>query len=769
MRRIKEIFAVLFLLSSIIILCSCKRTDILHFERIEPTCCENGIKDYFYSKKQKKYYSDKNQKKEITNLDLWKQSDGLIKMLGHSFEKDLSGIDVECEKKEIIKCCRCNYTTEVIGIHSVIDIPQIEPTCHSEGITARKYCKKCEQFIVQGETIEKMKHRFNLHLEPQSNNLINNIFCSLCGDQYEFHSQKHYTEPISSNSRFLSLGFDDFRDADFAIILPLLEEYGFSSTFNRISYNNTLSESDINRITSILNSNCELGDHTWFHWNFIFEDPYMNGQEPGMEENQIEFPTNDHFRNVAYDNKNVFGYDVDGSVSLVIPNTFDKSWQNLSDEDCQYIRNFYSVYRQSELLSVLDELSNKYLCTTGSSFGSYDKKKGIYTGGIFSGCKTSANHEIWERLLIATQLFYIDNFGINLETWSFPGSMYKHFWFVKDELKYYDEQYSLIANYTAKITSSLYSSARSFNDCLRTCGYKLTHDTSYPGRSDGTNEKMSYYQLFYNAYLSRKDAILNSTDRVIDYNKIASSYNEDFFIGVEEYDYYKKMYEDQSVFYDFIESLRHSTANGLIQGEVIDTLDTFSTYIFFKALFEFCKKENIEVITHQEAFDICFNNKIIDGNLIHNQSLYNSSKDFFKDSKNVPENPDGYIGDCNVTVIDNINTLCTISGETTYVQYGVPYDDLKYSANVSGNGYINIYIIKNNTDKIMQSENMELIKSIQINTSDFQIFESNFNIPNNHLTDYEQINEGYGEKVMGIKIVYSESLLVNQISLSTIN
>ena len=84
-----------------------------------------------------------------------------------------------------------------------------------------------------------------------------------------------------------------------------------------------------------------------------------------------------------------------------------------------------------------------------------------------------------------------------------------------------------------------------------------------------------------------------------------------------------QMYDMGGSFYKFIESIRQDTSNGLIHGEIIDSQDNYSEYIFLKQMLEYCKATGVEVVTKAEAYDICFNNIIDSGNLIYNPNLRN--------------------------------------------------------------------------------------------------------------------------------------------------
>lgn len=181
-----------------------------------------------------------------------------------------------------------------------------------------------------------------------------------------------------NDKRFLSIGFDDFRDSDFSLVYPL-----------------------------------------------------FNGQDPqNTEGDQKSFPSNEDLRDDRGDGRNAFGFLLSEEIEQRLWDGYDKhwgafeaTWGELTDEQCQIIRDTFSIYKdQSGMLDKLDELSNRYLGTSGSSAGSWDKERGCYVGGIYTGAKTSANHEIWERICQVTRLFYQEQYNKDFSfiTWSWP-------------------------------------------------------------------------------------------------------------------------------------------------------------------------------------------------------------------------------------------------------------------------------------------------------------------------------------------------------------
>lgn len=292
-----------------------------------------------------------------------------------------------------------------------------------------------------------------------------NFFASVIYKNDKSINSQKYEKEINSDKRYVAIGFDDFRDSDFSMVMPLLKKYKSTATFNRIAWDASPSAYELYRINRVFKNGHELGDHTWFHFNYIYGDALFNGQNPFCPDgSQIPFPSNEQMRNDYGSGKNAFGFELNTSIKEqnfgYEWELFDTTWENLTDEQCQQIRDFFSIYKDTTgKLELFDYLSNKYLGTTGNSFGSWNEIKQCYTGGIFTGAKTSRNHEIWERVAKITKLYYKDiyNSDFSFVTWSWPGNWRSPFKFEKDGKFYYDEECTRLFNYSAKFPSSIYA------------------------------------------------------------------------------------------------------------------------------------------------------------------------------------------------------------------------------------------------------------------------------------------------------------------------
>lgn len=583
---------------------------------------------------------------------------------------------------------------------------------------------------------------------------------------------------LRQNRKFLAMGFDDFRESDFSLVLPLLKKYDFHSTFNVISSDITLSKHMTKRINTIIKNGSEVGDHTWFHCSFIYNDPLCNGQNPdNLEGNQEEFPTNNNLKNDYNGNgKNVFGYNVNDLVcysddwSTKYCLDWDKykvKWKNLTNKQCQEMREQFSIYKdKTGMIDKLDELSNKYCGTTGKTSDGYDLINQCYKGGIFQNAKTSCNHEIWERLIKITSAFYKEQYSnsFNFCTWSYPGNTRSPFKFYgKNNKKYYDSKHTKLNNFTSKFKSTIFfdnkglKKERSWVDVLRENGYLITHDTYCPSRDDGLEKTVMNIQLINNAKYSRIDSLDYGTNSIIDTDTITNEYPKEYFSKGKSFA--SQMYDGGGSFYKFIEELRKNTSNGVVQGEIFDSENTFSERVFLEQILKFCKSANIEVVSKKEAYDACFNIKNIEGNLIYNSSLVNSAKIFMPDAKNIPKNPDGYTGDCETLHDCSGDSILNVKGYAEYIHYGIPFGNLTYQFCGLGEGTIKIYKIKNSDSIRLYNNKLELASEITISNKDYELKKSVFYISNQNTSiNIENL-------CAGIKIVFFGNLNIKNIRL----
>lgn len=583
------------------------------------------------------------------------------------------------------------------------------------------------------------------------------------------------------HGRYVAIGFDDFRASDFKLVAPLFKKYGAKATFNRPAWRADWTETELDQIRRLEADGHEIGDHTWFHWNGPFDDPLMNGQDPAHPDGDQEpFPTNAQMRDDRGDGCNAFGFPLADSVDVQLSDFFDygrkrwsafeATWGKLTDAQCQTIRSYFALYgNPNGYLDVLDTLSNRYLGTTGHSRGSWDAAKGCYAGGLFTGCRSSANHAVWERIVRLTKAAYRAQYrqDFKFATWSWPGSIPSPFLFRKDGRAYYDAACTLSANTLARFASSDVGETaprlRSWTDVLRAAGYVTTHDMIHPGRRDGAPLTMIRRELPLNAAYSRRDALAYSTSRTVNYDAIAREFAAGDYTN-DLRNAARKMYDAGGSFRAFVEAVRHDTASGLVHGEVIDSEDTFSERLFLEQALRFCRRVGVRVVTRKEAHDACFGERRTCGNLIRNSDFVNSVALFVPDARTLPTNPDGYLGDCRVeTMADGVRALVT-AGPVTNLVCGVPPGRLTYGVRARGMGRIRIFAVRNSSPVTLSG--LEELAAVSVDSAAFAPYEASVTVPDAPEGAYEPRCEGLGEKVMGLLVVYDPGLGIRNVSLT---
>lgn len=564
--------------------------------------------------------------------------------------------------------------------------------------------------------------------------------------------RRAYKYEILSQDRFLMLGFDDARCTDIEWLMPLLEKYGFRATFN-IIFEGKYSERLF--IDRAYKGGHEIGDHTFLHEQYPYFSPLYNGYDPNNPDgsNQEVYPSNEDMRGDRGDGCNMFGFSLNEKVDYLnyfydqeifnhdvlgfispLKDAKDVIWRDLSDEQCQQIREYYSVISNDEFCCFLDELSAEFLGTFGYSKGSYVPEHGCYTKGIFTNCKTSANYEIWERIVYLSRRYqrHYNHLRYDCTVWSMPGMRCGDLFYIKDGIRYYDRNHTMPANALAYDNDN--DRMSSMVSILRKYSYNVAHDIRCPSLLDGYDTPEMLHIMHRNAIYSKPDALTYYGERTIQVGKL----------------------------YDTLNRIRHRMANGIVANAVWDSTSNKDDIMFWEQLLAYCYQTGVKVITKSEAYDICFQHKSEEGNLIFNPTFRNTLKEFNPEFNN--SNPDGYVGDC-YTKIENFQNILCIDGITKYSHYGIPIGKLEYKLILRGKGKINIYLIRNKT-KLNTEE--ELVSELVIHNADIHESKTEFLIENAPMTDYENQFEGYGDKICGIRIVYSGEMEIYEISITKI-
>ena len=605
-------------------------------------------------------------------------------------------------------------------------------------------------------------------------NSSNSLICMFDNDVYEtktifpFNDFK-YKGKVDLSKRYICWGFDDGRLTDFEWVAPLFSKYGFKATFNIIN-SRTPTDEFINNVKGLISQGHEIGDHTILHKTYMYNSPLFNGQpNSGGDGGQAGFPLNYDFTEDVGGGKNRFGYTLTDHVTGVasVLGLADSMWASLDSSNCQQIRNHYSIFANSDIITYLDTLSNEFCGTSGSSVGSWSAEDSMYTGGIFTGCKTSENHEIWERLCEIQKKYYRHHYGLNqpLTEWSMPGGNQHQLYFDRqdDAYNYYDRDTTKLWNDWAEFTSTRILDkdstgvSRSWADVLRSYGYRHVHDSHYIGRSDGQTQKMMNKAHIFNANFSKADALNQITllNRVnSNYSTPGHTYNADSLAKYN--DIMKWLYEGDNEFRTLINKICNYTARGTIPYGATDTGDSFTWKLFYEMYIRFCYLTGIEMITKSEAYDICYNHSITEGNLFANPNFERLAYKIIM-SNSCPDEPDawsgGYIDTTEVAPDSFSAVLYCDESVIGFYDYGIPLGKLQftfYSKKTSSNGSVRIYAMRN-SEHYNATTSLDLLASATIDSTGWKKYTLTFTLPdadiiNNGIQGYE----GWDNKICGL-------------------
>ena len=176
-----------------------------------------------------------------------------------------------------------------------------------------------------------------------------------------------------------------------------------------------------------------------------------------------------------------------------------------------------------------------------------------------------------------------------------------------------------------------------------------------------------------------------------------------------------------------------------------------------------------EFVTHAEAYNICFNHPVKNGNLLYNPRFRNTAKEFMPTAQTVPSNPDGYDGDCSVSTDDDGSPVLTTNGVTKYVHYGIPYGRICFSVEGKGTAEIYFRYIYNKTKISDITTGNPIFTNIVFNDSNNFVEKSvEFIVPDNGVTAYEDVYGGYGDKIIGLLITIQNGLQLKNMDMRLI-
>lgn len=133
---------------------------LVHHDKIDATCKDTGIKEYWYCEECNKYFLDNEHKNEITLDDL------IIPVSDVHTPKTIPGVDSTCSKEgytdEVI-CSVCGKVltpSETIAKkkHIIKIIEGIKPTCEEDGLSDGKICSVCGEVVEEQKILPKTGH-----------------------------------------------------------------------------------------------------------------------------------------------------------------------------------------------------------------------------------------------------------------------------------------------------------------------------------------------------------------------------------------------------------------------------------------------------------------------------------------------------------------------------------------------------------------------------------------------------------------------------------
>jgi len=504
---------------------------------------------------------------------------------------------------------------------------------------------------------------------------------------------------VTAESRFAAFGFDDGRESDFTWVAPLFTKYGAHATFNVVNTPHKTKPEYVAKVNELIAQGHEIGDHTIFHVSYMYAHPFFNGQPEANFIGGKGFPSNDDMRGDHGDGRNVFNTPLDQKLKdskvygmekmgLSAPETL--TWRTLSDEDCQKIRNYYSVWNgmpwNSNLLDYLDKLSAMYCGTHGSSKDADAWNGTAFTKGIFTGCKTTANHEIWDRLVEIQRQWYTRHFNLKEPptNWSLPGGpQCDNLLFWKDGRRHFDRECAILANHYGKCVSTRTRQARSWADLLRGNGIKTVSDSIHEGRIDGAPQRSILVEMPFNANLSKDDNVcrLEFSDALR--FGVGKEYDPAREPLANSQDWLKAIYENDSTFKLSINRMVRNCASGRIAFAIDDSEDTFTWRMIYDLVLQFCQKAGIKAVSMREAYEIAYHRPLTQGNLFRNPHMRRTVFEVIG-AKNAPEPPDGWTAgkvEEPAPPREGIKKMLVLdtTAKTEYFLFGVPPGTLDFA------------------------------------------------------------------------------------------
>lgn len=619
---------------------------------------------------------------------------------------------------------------------------------------------------------------------------------------------------ISAGDKCIAIGFADYFPGDRMISLPLANKYEFQATYYSpirplyLDYRNSnyWTRKEVRHIEM---GGCYNGEHGYQHLAYIYAMPLYDG---------LNTPSNDDLRVDAGEGKNEWGHTISSTLATTLGATVmgyynidatmgAKAWEDLSDDDCDFIRCQLSVFKRpfNSLLDSMDYMSNRYCGTTGLSVkDDYETRtpntadsnepnvNNRILGGIFQGAATLQNHEVWERVITITKEYkkeFENVLYFDLLFFSTSGGGTNLLYYGSAGNRYNDRGHTKLASGASKYTSSITGASRSLLDCWINAGIKCSMVCMGMGYAyanyDGLTRLEAQRQFKYNAGYHKPNYVgdgyvgaLRFFDATIPNADIQALLAATDLVK-EYYDYvyiterYAEWTSETNNFYDLINRICKYIAWGIIPDLVGDFVGTSvdadaSATLALEALYQFCERASIKVVAHEMAVTAALAESFAAGhNYFPNNTFVTTPKTILA-SANAPDYPDGWNGGVVLsedTGSGAVNVLHIDSDGTIFTrQYAIKPGTFALSFRAKGVGTLKIRKILNKDTYINTAGTFTEINSIAINsTADYTEYTASVIIPNAVLESYsapatpaeevyQNYMKGYGDKICGIQI-----------------
>ena len=390
------------------------------------------------------------------------------------------------------------------------------------------------------------------------------------------------------------------------------------------------------------------------------------------------------------------------------------------------IRRYYGVWGHDDIMAYLDALSERYCGTAGSSNDPASWNGTEFTTGIFAGCRTTRNHEIWERLLDIQQRWYTDHYHLDAPptNWSQPGGeRCPCLLYPRDGKRYFDRDCTVLGNHYGKLTSSRTGRTRSWAELLKAYGYLTVSDSIFEGQIDGSTSRNIMVGFHANAHCSKDDIVCREP-----------AFERLWFVPSEfehagqlagSMDWLLTLYETEENFRQGIDNLVQQIARGRIPMGLYDSIDTFGARLVYEQYLEFCRRADITSITFREAYARSFQRPLTSGNFFRNPEMRRTVHEILG-AVNAPTAPDGWTAG---TVDDGALILAGVD-RAEYRIYGIPPGELACTFRArkgSGQAKLTVHALRN-IDPCNSTDAGPALAGIVIDREDWQEYRATFTV-----------------------------------------